>query len=142
MRSVDALMQTATEHPQTSGISNPLLSALALGALGIVFGDLVTSPLYALQEAFGAHGAEPNPANVLGVLSVMFWSLVVVVSLKYVLFIMRVDNNGECGITALLALAHAGAGGHGAADRRHRVLRRQPDEVCQRRLVPAGTWHR
>jgi len=73
----------------------------------VVFGDIATSPLYALQEAFGAHGVRPTPANVLGVLSLTFWSLVGVVSLKYVLLIMRAHNKGEGGIMALLALAHA-----------------------------------
>ncbi|KAF1708635.1 potassium transporter Kup [Pseudoxanthomonas sacheonensis] len=89
------------------------LPALAMAALGIVFGDIATSPLYALQEAFGAHGVRPTEANVLGVLSLTFWSLVGVVSLKYVLFIMRAHNKGEGGIMALLALAQ-------------RALREQP----------------
>ena len=80
------------------------LSALALAALGIVFGDIATSPLYALQEAFGAHGVPPTPDNVLGVLSLTVWSLILVVSVKYVGFIMRADNHGEGGSMALLAL--------------------------------------
>ena len=79
--------------------------ALAVAALGIVFGDIATSPLYALQEAFGAHGVRPTGANVLGVLSLTFWSLIGVVTLKYVLFIMRAHNKGEGGVMALLALA-------------------------------------
>jgi len=97
--------------PTTSGDSHAIqqaaLPAMALAALGVVFGDIATSPLYALQEAFGAHGVRPTPANVLGVLSLTFWSLVGVVSLKYVLLIMRAHNKGEGGIMALLALAHA-----------------------------------
>jgi KUP system potassium uptake protein len=80
-------------------------AALALGALGIVFGDIGTSPLYALRECFLAeHGVEPTEANVLGVLSLVLWSLTLVVSVKYLAFIMRADNNGEGGIFALLAL--------------------------------------
>src|SRR5471032_1899589 len=78
---------------------------LVLGALGIVFGDLGTSPLYALQEAFhGAYGIDPTPANVTGIVSLFLWSLIVMVSLKYVLVLMRADNHGEGGILALLAL--------------------------------------
>ncbi len=80
-------------------------SALTLGALGIVFGDIGTSPLYALKECFHAsHGIPITHANVLGILSLIFWSLTIVVSLKYIAFIMRADNNGEGGIMALLAL--------------------------------------
>ena len=87
---------------------------LTLGALGVVFGDIGTSPLYAIQSTFGdAHAAiAPNAANVLGVLSVTFWLLVLIVSLKYVLFIMRADNHGEGGIMALMALARRCAGSH------------------------------
>ncbi|TDR36608.1 KUP system potassium uptake protein [Tahibacter aquaticus] len=80
-------------------------AGLLIAAIGIVFGDIATSPLYAMQEAFGVHGVRPTPENVLGVLSLVFWSLIGVVSLKYVFFIMRADNKGEGGIMALLALA-------------------------------------
>ncbi|XXR62626.1 KUP/HAK/KT family potassium transporter [Sorangium sp. So ce385] len=80
-------------------------AALALGALGVVFGDIGTSPLYALKECVSsAHGVPPTPENVLGLLSLIFWSLVMVVSVKYVTFITRADNEGEGGILALLAL--------------------------------------
>ncbi|CAM3240179.1 potassium transporter Kup [Corallococcus sp. ZKHCc1 1396] len=79
---------------------------LALGAVGIVYGDIGTSPLYALRECFsGTHGVPPTPANVLGVLSLIVWSLIIVVSVKYLLFVMRADNRGEGGILALMALA-------------------------------------
>jgi KUP system potassium uptake protein len=82
------------------------LTVLALGALGIVYGDIGTSPLYALRECFtGPHGISPTPDNVLGVLSLIFWSLIVVVSVKYLIFVMRADNRGEGGILALMALA-------------------------------------
>jgi KUP system potassium uptake protein len=78
---------------------------LALGALGVVYGDIGTSPLYAVKECFhGLHGIALTEANVLGVLSLIFWSLVMVVSLKYVAFILRADNKGEGGIFALLEL--------------------------------------
>ncbi|MCY1040487.1 potassium transporter Kup [Corallococcus sp. bb12-1] len=79
---------------------------LALGALGIVYGDIGTSPLYALRECFsGVHGVTPTPANVLGVLSLIVWALIIVVSVKYLIFVMRADNRGEGGILALMALA-------------------------------------
>lgn len=79
--------------------------ALTFGALGVVFGDIGTSPLYAFKECFHvSHGIPITPDNVLGILSLIFWSLIVVVSIKYVTFIMRADNNGEGGIMALLAL--------------------------------------
>ena len=81
------------------------LAALALGAVGVVYGDIGTSPLYTLKEVFGPHGVAATPANVLGALSLVFWSLIIVVSLKYLLFIMRADNKGEGGIMALMALA-------------------------------------
>ena len=81
------------------------LSALTLGAIGVVYGDIGTSPLYAFKEVF-AHGHVPmTPGNVYGVLSLMFWTITVVVSLKYVLLILRADNNGEGGLIAMLALA-------------------------------------
>ena len=80
--------------------------ALTLLALGVVFGDIGTSPLYAVKETFSsAHGIEVNRENILAGLSLMFWSLMVVVSLKYVVLIMRADNRGEGGIMALIALA-------------------------------------
>ena len=84
------------------------LAALALGALGVVYGDIGTSPLYAMKEAFtGAHGLPPTPENVYGVLSLIFWSLNFVISFKYIGFVMRADNRGEGGIIALLALVRS-----------------------------------
>ncbi len=77
---------------------------LVLAALGVVFGDIGTSPLYALRECFGPNGVAPDAANVLGVLSLVFWSLVIVISLKYLGFVMRADNRGEGGTLALMAL--------------------------------------
>ncbi|HTE13716.1 MAG TPA: potassium transporter Kup [Burkholderiales bacterium] len=82
------------------------LAALSLGALGVVFGDIGTSPLYAFKEAFGGQHALPlNEANVFGVLSLIFWAVMLIVSVKYVLFVLRFDNKGEGGVLALLALA-------------------------------------
>ncbi|HEX2636743.1 MAG TPA: potassium transporter Kup [Gemmatimonadales bacterium] len=81
--------------------------AAALAALGVVYGDIGTSPLYALKECFAPeYGVAPTAPNVLGVLSLIFWSLNFVVSLKYLTFIMQADNRGEGGIMALLALLH------------------------------------
>ena len=81
------------------------LAFLSLAALGVVYGDIGTSPIYALRESLhGAHGVNASPENVLGVLSLIFWSLILVISIKYLGFIMRADNNGEGGIIALTAL--------------------------------------
>ena len=81
------------------------LLKLSLAALGVVFGDIGTSPLYAIRECFhGEYGIAVSPANVLGVLSLMFWSLVMIVTLKYLIFVLRADNQGEGGVMALTAL--------------------------------------
>ncbi len=79
---------------------------LALGALGVVFGDIGTSPLYAFREAFEGHGHELDvlESNVLGVLSLVFWSLVIVISIKYLALVMRADSHGEGGILTLTSL--------------------------------------
>ncbi len=82
------------------------LPGLVVGAIGVVFGDIGTSPLYTLKEAFSPHyGLTPDHATVLGILSLVFWALMIMVTLKYVLIIMRADNEGEGGIMALMALA-------------------------------------
>lgn len=82
---------------------------LSLTALGVVYGDIGTSPLYALRECFHpGHGVAPTHANVLGVLSLIVWSLIIVISIKYIAFVMRADNHGEGGILALMALARSG----------------------------------
>ena len=82
------------------------LFILSLAALGVVYGDIGTSPLYALRECFhGAHAIAPTPANILGVLSLIFWSLIIVISIKYLVFVVRADNEGEGGILSLAALA-------------------------------------
>ena len=89
----------AASHPRSS------VCALALSAVGVVFGDIGTSPLYTLKEAFGGLDAvAPSHDNVLGILSLVFWALMIIVTLKYVTFVMRADNRGEGGIMALMAL--------------------------------------
>ncbi|MEX2205135.1 MAG: potassium transporter Kup [Myxococcota bacterium] len=83
---------------------------LTLAAIGVVYGDIGTSPLYAMRECFhGAHGAEPTPENILGVCSLVFWALSLVIVVKYLNFVMRADNNGEGGVLALLALGDRGS---------------------------------
>lgn len=82
-------------------------TALALGALGVVFGDIGTSPLYSVQTIFSRSADRPVPVDttsVLGVISLIFWAIMIVVTLKYVTFVMRADNDGEGGIMALIAL--------------------------------------
>jgi KUP system potassium uptake protein len=90
----------------TAATKKKATAALTLGALGVVFGDIGTSPLYALQTVFSAdhHSIRPTEAGVYGVISLVFWSITLIVSLKYVTFIMRADNEGEGGIMALIAL--------------------------------------
>ena len=81
------------------------LALLTLGALGVVYGDIGTSPLYALKEVFHGGHIPLTPDNILGVLSLLFWTMTIVVSFKYVMLILRADNNGEGGLIAMLALA-------------------------------------
>ncbi|MCP5269502.1 MAG: potassium transporter Kup [Zoogloeaceae bacterium] len=97
----------------SSSINNKALAGIALAALGVVYGDIGTSPLYAMKEVFaGNHPIPLNEENVLGSLSLFFWALVIIVSFKYVAIIMRADNRGEGGIMALIALALHDAQGH------------------------------
>ncbi len=92
------------------------IAALAFSAIGVVFGDIGTSPLYAIKEVF--HGGLPtDTVHVLGVLSLIFWAITLVVTTKYAIFIMRADNKGEGGIMALMALAL-----HGSKDNTERKL--------------------
>ncbi len=92
---------------QNNHASRHKLGALTLGALGVVYGDIGTSPLYAFREAFvSEHGLSPTHANVLAVLSAMFWAITLIVSVKYVWLVLRFDNKGEGGVLALQALAH------------------------------------
>ncbi|HVR01000.1 MAG TPA: potassium transporter Kup [Polyangia bacterium] len=95
-------MHSAPAH----GAQGADLTKLALGALGVVYGDIGTSPLYALKECVTPpHGVGATPDNILGLLSLVFWSITFVVSVKYLLFVMRADNDGEGGVLALMALA-------------------------------------
>jgi KUP system potassium uptake protein len=104
------------EHRSKTGIN---LAGLSLAALGVVFGDIGTSPVYTFRECFNPeHGLPLDAQHVLGILSMIFWVLIIVVSVKYVLLIMRADNQGEGGILALLALAHEAA----RAERSRRLL--------------------
>ena len=98
-------VQSTDSAPASSPRPRAALAGLTLGALGVVYGDIGTSPLYALKEIFHAGHVSPTPEHVLGVLSLVFWTITVVVSLKYVLLILRADNHGEGGLIAMLALA-------------------------------------
>lgn len=92
-------------HEDTADPKGKVLIFLALGALGVVYGDIGTSPLYAFRESFHeGYGIPVTPENVLGVLSLIFWALIMVISLKYLVFVMRADNRGEGGILALTSL--------------------------------------
>jgi KUP system potassium uptake protein len=95
----------AESHAAPGRTDTKRLLAFSLAALGVVFGDIGTSPLYAMRECFhGEHGIGTTPANVLGVLSLIVWALLVIISLKYLAFILRADNRGEGGILALSTL--------------------------------------
>ncbi|MBN2573917.1 MAG: potassium uptake protein [Deltaproteobacteria bacterium] len=101
---------SAASARQDSAKASPQQGAdirrLALGAVGVVYGDIGTSPLYALKECVTLpHGVVPQVQNILGLLSLFFWAIVLVVSAKYILFVMRADNRGEGGVLALMALA-------------------------------------
>ncbi len=98
------------------------LTALTLGALGVVYGDIGTSPLYALKVVFADGRVPLTPNNILGVLSLVFWTLTIVVSIKYVALILRADNNGEGGLMAMLALASQAVKDRPALRRRLLVL--------------------
>lgn len=103
------------ETPPRGGEKTMLMAGL--GALGVVFGDIGTSPLYAIRQSFfGPNSVPPSTVNVLGVLSLVFWALMIVISFKYLLFVMRQNNDGEGGIIALVALLRPWA-------RRHRLVR-------------------
>ncbi len=100
------------ESEHGSGHVSAGTAALTLGALGVVFGDIGTSPLYAMQEVFaGPHPMTPDATRVYGVLSLVFWALTIIVTLKYVLLIMRASNDGEGGIMALISLVMRAAKG-------------------------------
>ena len=108
MAQIDASLAGDDALPHVNGQASSKFWLLTLGSIGVVYGDIGTSPLYALREAVvaavGADGA-PTREAVLGVLSLILWALVVVVTLKYVVILLRADNKGEGGTLALMALA-------------------------------------
>ena len=107
------------------------VASLAVAAIGVVYGDIGTSPLYTIQECFNSeHGLDVTHANVLGIASLVLWALIIVVTLKYVLFVMRADNRGEGGILALLALV--------SQRRRRRQARRRHGADAGARPVRRG----
>ena len=110
---------TLSPEPPTAASARPGLAALTLGAIGVVYGDIGTSPLYTIKEVFSpATGVPLDAAHLVGAVSAIFWSLMLVVTLKYVLLVLRADNRGEGGVLALAALAAHTARGH----RRHALL--------------------
>src|SRR5713101_1307041 len=110
--------ETAAANGHGDTHSTAGFKALMLGSIGVVYGDIGTSPLYALREAvIAASGSTGTvtPQAVLGVLSLILWALIIVVTLKYVLILLRADNHGEGGTLALMALAQRAVGGGGGA---------------------------
>ena len=105
----EGLLGFGTRRPQDPGCfvssNKSSLAALTLGAIGVVYGDIGTSVLYAIKEIFGSGHVPFTHANVYGVLSIVFWTLTVIVSIKYVTLVLRADNHGEGGLIAMLALA-------------------------------------
>ena len=105
-------MTSKTAGPESSshrrGLGATGMTALTIGALGVVFGDIGTSPLYAVQAVFGAdhHAVHVTPTDVYGVISLVFWSITMIVTIKYLSFVMRADDHGQGGIMALTALVH------------------------------------
>jgi KUP system potassium uptake protein len=101
------MQQVVSKSPQpdaTPSIGRSSLAAMGLSALGIVFGDIGTSPLYTLKTVLNLTGGTPTPDIILGVLSLILWTLIIVTSVKYVTVAMSIDNDGEGGILALMAL--------------------------------------
>jgi hypothetical protein len=121
-----APMLPADRPPASAHHHQGSLAKLMLGAIGVVYGDIGTSPIYAFRETFAAHGARPafvpDAVHIYGVLSLIFWSMMLVVTLKYITIITRADNKGEGGSLALLALINRSTstetGGSGGAGRR------------------------
>ncbi|MBA2339944.1 MAG: potassium transporter Kup [Pyrinomonadaceae bacterium] len=106
IKATDIHTTSTGEHLHRATPTGRYLALLSLTALGVVYGDIGTSPLYALRECFhGTHGIEPSPANIFGVLSLIFWALIIIITIKYCVFVLRADNHGEGGILALTALA-------------------------------------
>src|SRR6266536_3109765 len=110
------------QHPESRPPTGKRLAVLSLTALGVVYGDIGTSPLYTIGLCFGPeYGIVPNPVNVYGILSLILWSLILVVAIKYLVFILQADNRGEGGVLAMLALLMQ-RGEDRIGGRRRRVL--------------------
>jgi len=118
----DGAEKAIPEKPKSQGAQpkeKSRLARLSLAALGVVFGDISTSPIYAIRECFhGQYGIDVSHANVMGILSLMFWSLVLIVGLKYLTFVFRANNHGEGGEIALIALIR---GKNGSSENRRRL---------------------
>jgi len=113
--------RTPNDGPRSRG--GRYLALLSLSALGVIYGDIGTSPLYAIREAFhGPHAIPVTPGNVLGVLSLIFWSLIIVITIKYHLVIIRADNKGEGGVLALMALVQGTRLARGLAPRHTMIV--------------------
>ncbi len=113
---------TTLKEPINGAHPKRPLAWTALAALGVVYGDIGTSPLYAIRECFhGTHAFAASQENILGILSLIFWSLILVISVKYLLYVMEADNRGEGGVLALMALARRKRGG-AAAWEKHLIL--------------------
>jgi len=111
--------QSDRQSPPAGTVSRPSLAARAR----VVYGDIGTSPLYALREAFhGQHGIPVTQGNVLGVLSLIFWSLLLIVTVKYHVVIIRADNKGEGGVLALMALVNGSRVARGLTPRRLMIV--------------------
>src|SRR5687768_8768504 len=99
-------MASSTSAHRESPPTGRYLAILCLLTLGVVYGDIGTSPLYAIRECFfGPHAVSATPEHIYGVLSLIFWALTIIVSIKYLIFVLRADNHGEGGILSLTALA-------------------------------------
>src|SRR5690242_10033257 len=99
-------MTTSSQTTESHGLPKSGLGVLMLGALGVVYGDIGTSPLYAMQACFSS-GIDADHRNVLGILSLITWALLLTISLKYMVFVLRADNHGEGGVLSLMALAQS-----------------------------------
>ena len=149
MSPADTSSSSAARHPPDRSQRQPTASrpaksaaaAIVVGALGVVFGDIGTSPLYTLRESFlHGSGMTPTPEHVLGVLSMLFWAVTLTVTIKYVTLIMRADNKGEGGVLALATLATQGLQRQEPQNppRHHPARRDRPGAVLRRRHDHAG----
>src|SRR2546421_2572127 len=118
-----SVSSTPPPHTPAARQSGHYLARLSLLALGVVYGDIGTSPLYAMREAFhGPHGIAVTSGNVFGVLSLIFWSLILIVTIKYHVVIIRADNKGEGGVLALMALVNGSRVARGLSPRRIMIV--------------------